>query len=93
MTSTPATPSTPSPSLSSLVNEAKARNPGLTLLAAVPAIEAELQAARVAEREACAKMLSMTRAQLSLMAGEMSAQEARTALAVLEGMAAKIRAR
>lgn len=47
--------------------------------------------ARADEREACARSLEMTNAELLLMAGEMTAQELRTVQAVLKAKAAMIR--
>ena len=45
------------------------------------------------EREACAKLLEMRESELLLMAGEMTAQELRTARAVLSQRARAIRQR
>lgn len=43
------------------------------------------------EREACASKLNLTRSEVSLMAGELSASEWRTIAAVLKGLQARIR--
>lgn len=74
-----------------LIDEAKSRNEGLRLLAAVPAIEAAIGRARKQERENCANALELSNSALALMAGEMTAQELRTVKAVLKGCAARIR--
>lgn len=50
-----------------------------------------VEQARAEEREACARSLEMTNAELLLMAGEMTAQELRTVQAVLKAKAAMIR--
>ena len=47
----------------------------------------------MAEREGCARMLEMSRQELRLLAGEMTAQELRTVIAVLANRASAIRAR
>jgi len=52
---------------------------------------AEVEVAK--EREACAKLMELTRAELLLMAGEMTAQELRTVRAVLTNRAWAIRER
>ena len=51
-----------------------------------------LEAAVVAEREKCAMTLQVTRADVSLAAGDLSAQEWRTCQAVLRWMQTRIRA-
>jgi hypothetical protein len=76
--------------LNELLEEAKDRNQGLRLLAAVPAIQEALDIARAAERERCAAALDLSSPELMLMAGEMTAQELRTVKAVLAGCAARM---
>lgn len=51
------------------------------------------QAAIDAEREACAQLCELTKAEILLRAGEMDAQELRTVSAVLAGRASAIRNR
>ena len=51
----------------------------------------ERESAQANERERCAKVLEISQAQMLLMAGEMTAQEKRTAKAILAGLAAQIR--
>jgi hypothetical protein len=55
--------------------------------------KAHAKAVLAAERERCAKLLDVTRADVSLAAGELSAQEWRTCEAVLRWMQARIRAK
>lgn len=54
-------------------------------------LQAAVEAARLEEREACAKLMELTNAQLLLMAGEMTAQELLTVQAVLKSRARAIR--
>ena len=56
-------------------------------------LEQAFNAGKSAERYDCANILGMTRADASLMAGEMTIQEWRTLSAVLKGLQAKIRSR
>jgi hypothetical protein len=66
-----------------------------SLLAVIAAQDAELTQLRAelaAERERCAMKLQVTRADVSLAAGELTAQEWRTCAAVLRWMQARIRA-
>ena len=51
----------------------------------------ELQAGFIAEREACANMLNLTRSDVQLMAGEMTAQEWRTMEAVLKALQSQMK--
>lgn len=48
--------------------------------------------AKAEEREACASLLTLTPAEVRLMAGELTAQEMRTVQAVLAGLQAQMRA-
>jgi hypothetical protein len=52
-----------------------------------------LEIAIATERESCAEKLELSRSELLLLAGEMTAQELRTVLAVLTNRAAVIRRR
>jgi hypothetical protein len=54
-------------------------------------LDPTLATARAKERERCAQSLQMSNDELRLMAGEMTAQELRTAQAILKACAARIR--